>query len=56
MSVGRDFILIVVNVRQLSKRSQRFPFNSSEIKQRSERSQIFNFNSSEVKERSGCSQ
>ena len=56
MSVVRDFILIVVNVRQRSKRSQKFSFNSSEIKQRSERSQIFHFNSSEVKQHSECSQ
>ena len=36
VSVVRYFILIVVKVKQCSERSQRFPFNSSEVKQRSE--------------------
>ena len=47
VSVVKYFILIVVKVEQRSERSQRFPFNSSEVKQRSERSQIFHFNSDE---------
>ena len=38
-NVVRDFILIVVKVNQCSERSQRYPFNSSEVKQRSECSQ-----------------
>ena len=56
MSVFRDFILIVVKVKQRGERSQRFPFNSSEVKreevsvvselkQRSERSQMFQMSS-----------
>ena len=58
MSVAKDLILIVVKVKQRSERSQRFPFNSSEVnvvsvlrqeKQRGERSQRFHFNSSESK-------
>ena len=56
MSVVGDFILIVVKVKQLSERSQRFPCNSSEVKHRSERSQRFPFDNSEVKQRSECSQ
>ena len=32
MGVVRDFILIVVKVKQCSERSQRFHFNSSESK------------------------
>ena len=36
MSVVRDFILIVVKVKQRSERSQGFPFSSREVKQRSE--------------------
>ena len=57
MSVVRYLILIVVKVKQSSERSQRFPFNSSEInqrsgvlseeKQRSDRSQIFHFRTRE---------
>ena len=35
----RYFILIVLKVKQHSERSQRFPFNSSEVKQHSECSQ-----------------
>ena len=47
--------------KQRSERSQRFPFNGSEVKlhsvvtevkQHSEHSQIFHFNNSEVKQRS----
>ena len=58
MSVVRAFILIVVKVKQGIKRSQRFPFNNSEVsvvsvlseeKQRSEYSQRCHFNSSESK-------
>ena len=58
MSVVRAFILIVVKVKQGIKRSQRFPFNNSEVsvvsvlseeKQRSEYSQRYHFNSSESK-------
>ena len=56
MSVVRDFILIVMKVKQCSERSQRYRFKSSEEKQRSERSHIFPFNSNEVKQRSECSQ
>ena len=66
MSVVRDFILIVLKVKQRSERNQRFPFNSSDVKsvvrvvseekERSERSQIFHLNSSEVKQRSESSQ
>ena len=54
VSVVRYFIFIVVKIKQRSKRSDIFPFNSSEEKQRFECSQIFHFNSSEVKERSEC--
>ena len=39
VSVVRDFILILVKVKQRSERSQGFPFNSSEVKQRGECSQ-----------------
>ena len=39
VGVVRDFILIVVKVKQHSQRSQWFPFDSSEEKQRSECSQ-----------------
>ena len=49
MSVVRDFILIVVKLKQCSKRNHRYQFNSSEVKQRSERSQRIHFNSSEIK-------
>ena len=35
VSVVRDFILIVVKVKQRSERSQIFHFNTSEVKQRS---------------------
>ena len=58
MSLVRDFILIVMKVKQRSQRSQRFPFNSSEVsvvsvlsgeKQPSEHSQRYHFNSSESK-------
>ena len=56
MNVVRDFILIVVKVKQHIERSQRFPFNSSDVsamsvlseeKQCRERSQRFHFKSSE---------
>ena len=56
MNVVRDLILIVVKVKERIKRSQRFPFNSSDVsamsvlseeKQRRERSQRFHFKSSE---------
>ena len=33
MSVVRDFNLIVVKVGQRSERSQRFPFNGSQVRQ-----------------------
>ena len=65
VSVVRDFILIVVKVKQRSERSQIFYFNTSEVKQRSvvsekkqcrERSQIFHLNSSEGKQLCECSQ
>ena len=56
MSVVRDFILIVVKVKQHRECSQRFPFNSSEVKQLNERSQLFHFNSSEVKKHIECGQ
>ena len=58
MSVVRDFILIVVKVKQRIERSQRFPFNNSEVsvvsvlseeKQRSVHSQRYHFNRSESK-------
>ena len=38
-NVVRDFILIVVKVKQCSERSQRYRFKSSGVKQRSECSQ-----------------
>ena len=49
MSIVRDFILIVVKVKQHSERSQRYHFKSSKVKQRNERSQRIPFNSSESK-------
>ena len=58
MSVVKDFVLIVVKAKQRSERSEKFPFNSSEVsvvsvlseeKQRSERSQRFHYNGSENK-------
>ena len=49
MSVVRDFILIVVKVKQCSERSQRYHFKSSEVKQRSECSELIHLNSSESK-------
>ena len=49
MSLFRDFILIVVKVKQRIERSQRFSFNSSEVKQRSESRQRIRFISSENK-------
>ena len=49
VSIVRYFILIVLKAKQHSERSQRFPFNSSEVKQHSECSQIFHFNSGESK-------
>ena len=49
MSVVRYFILIVVKVKQCSKRSHRYYIKSTEVKQRSERSQRIHFNSSESK-------
>ena len=36
VSVVRDFVLIVVKVKQRSEHSQRLPFNSSEVKEQSE--------------------
>ena len=39
VSIVRDFILIVVKLKQLSERSERSPFNRSEVKQRNECSQ-----------------
>ena len=39
MNVVRYFILIVVNVKQCSKRSQIFPSKSGEVKQHNECSQ-----------------
>ena len=39
VSIVRDFVLIVVKVKQRSERSQRSPFNRSEVKQRNECSQ-----------------
>ena len=39
VSVVRYFILIVVKVKQLYERSQRFSFDSTEVKQGSECSQ-----------------
>ena len=39
VSIVRDFILIVVKVKQRSERSQTSPFNRSEVKQRNECSQ-----------------
>ena len=50
MSIVRDFILIVVKIKQHSERSQRFHFGSSEVKQHSQRSQRFHFDSSEVRQ------
>ena len=47
MNVVRYFILIVVKVKQCSKRSHRYYIKSTEVKQRSERSQIFYFRSNE---------
>ena len=56
MNVVRDFILIVVKVKERIERSQRFPFNSSdasamsvlsEEKQLRKRRQRFHFKSSE---------
>ena len=47
--VVKYFILMVVQVKERSERSQRFLFNSSEERQHSERSQIFPFNSGESK-------
>ena len=49
MSVVRYFILIVVKVKQCSKRSHRYYIKSTEVKQRSERSQRIHFDSSESK-------
>ena len=58
MSLVRDFILIAVKVKQRIERSQRCPFNNSEVsvvsvlseeKQRSVHSQRYHFNSSESK-------
>ena len=49
MSVVRYFILIVVKVKQCSKRSHRYYIKSTEVKQRSEHSQRIHFNSSESK-------
>ena len=56
MSVVRDFIVIVVKVKQCCRRSQRYHFKSSEVEQRSERSQKLHFNSSEERQRSERSQ
>ena len=67
MSVVRDFILMVVKVKQCSKRSHKYQFKSSEVKQRIEHSQRIHFNISESKnsvvsvvseekQRSECSQ
>ena len=49
VSAVRYLIFIVVKIKQRSKRSDIFPFNSSEEKQLSYRSQIFHFNSSDSK-------
>ena len=49
LTVVRDFILIVVKVKQCSERSQIFLFNSSEVKRCSEYSQRFHFNSHDSK-------
>ena len=49
MNVVRYFILIVVRVKQCSKRSHKYYIKSAEVKQRSERSQRIHFNSSESK-------
>ena len=58
MSLVRDFILIVVKVKQRIERSQRFPFNNSEVsvvsvlneeKQSSVHSQRYHFNSTKSK-------
>ena len=56
MNVVRDFILIVVKVKERIERSQRFPFNSSDVsamsalseeKQLRKRRQRFHLKSSE---------
>ena len=58
MSVVKDFVLIVVKAKQRSERSEKFPFNSTEVsvvsvlseeKQRNESSQRFHFDSSDSK-------
>ena len=56
MSVVKDFILIVMKVKQCSERGQIFNFSNSELKQRSACSQRFHFNSSEERQCSKRSQ
>ena len=62
MSIVRDFILIVVKVKQRGERSQRFPLNNSGVKllsecsQRFPCSQRFSFNKGGVKLLSECCQ